>query len=211
MDTVKDLVAAFRDDEKDIKAPYFWSDSQLVRWSRQAVDRFCEITRSVYDSTSAFTTIDVLVGDSVFPRHPSIIDIASASIEGQNGRELEIQAPGSTPRSCLPTSGRTRLMVIDNANFRLYPAAPEPFTLQLEVLRRSLRPLEMDSRLTDVPADQREHLLLYLKHRAYRVNDAEMFDPARSADFLAEFEQACQTYYEVAGRARSPRNIKFSW
>lgn len=211
METVKDLVCAFREDEKDEVAPHFWSDGQLLRWSRQAVDRFCEITRSVYDGTSPFTTIDVRAGESVLPRHPCIIDIVSASIEGPGGRSLDIQAPGQTPRSCLPSNGSSRLLVVDNANLYLHPPAHIDFMLQLEITRRPVRQLELQSRLSDVPPSEREHLLLLLKHRAYRVNDAEVFDPAKADNYLAEFEQACQRYYEVAQQARRPGNIRFRW
>ena len=207
METVKELVCAFREDEKDAVAPYFWSDGQLLRWARQAVDRFCEITRSVYDSTSPFTTIDVQAGESVFPRHPCIIDIVSAGI---GGRQLDIHAPGETLRD-LPCSGATRLLVVDNANLTLHPPAQTDSTLSLQVLRRPVRPLELNSRLIDIPVSEREHLLLFIKHRAYRVSDAEVFDPAKADNYLAEFERACQRYYEVAQQARRPGNIRFRW
>lgn len=207
MDTVKELVQAFREDEKDEAAPHFWSDGQLLRWARQAVDRFCEITRSVYDSTSPFTAIDVQAGESVLPRHPCIIDIVSASI---GGRQLDIQAPGETLRD-LPSSGATRLLVVDNANLTLHPPAQTDSMLLLQVLRRPVRALEMNSRLIDIPVSEREHLLLFIKHRAYRVSDAEVFDPAKADNYLAEFERACQRYYEVAQQARRPGNIRFRW
>ena len=211
METVQELVEAFREDEKDAVAPYFWSDAQLVRWARQAVDRFCEITRSVYDSTSSFTTIDVRAGDDVFPRHASIIDIVSARIEGPNGRALDILAPGQRPASSLPSCGMTKAVVVDDSTLRIHPPAPHDFTLRLEVVRRPIRRLELQSKLTDVPVSAREDLLLFLKHRAYRVSDAEIFDPSKAADYLAEFEQACQRHYEVAHRARRSGAIRFRW
>jgi len=212
MKTVQDLVDAFRDDEKDAAGDgSFWSEGQLVRWANQAVDRYCEITRSVYDSSSSFTTLSVNAGDSEFCRHDSIIDIVSASILPPNKRDLNIEAPGQTPFSCLPTSGMTKLLVVDTKTLRLYPPAATDCTLQMQVIRRSLRTLEIESRLDDVPRHARETLLLYMKHRAYRVNDAEMFDPAKSANFLAEFEGECQTHYETAQAARRPGRIKSDW
>lgn len=212
MKTVQDLVDAFRDDEKDAAGNgSFWSEGQLVRWVNQAVDRFCEITRSVYDSTSSFTTLSVNAGDSEFCRHDSIIDIVSASILPPNKRDLNIEVPGQTPFSCLPTSGQTRLLVVDNTALRLYPPAVVDCTVQLQVIRRSLRALGAESRVDDVPRHARETLLLYMKHRAYRVNDAEMFDPAKSANFLAEFERECQTHYETAQAVSRSGRIKSDW
>lgn len=209
MNTVKDLVESFRDDEKDSSTAPFWSDSQLVRWANMAVARFCEKTRSVYDSTSAFTLIDYRAGESVYPRHHCIIDIVQAYTTGPNGRDLEVQAPGYTSQKDLPRTGMTKIMVVDNADLRLYPAPQEDGQLQLEVIRRPVKTLTIDSKLSDVPTTEREHLLLYIKHRAYRVNDAEIFDPAKSANFLAEFDQTCQEYYETASAGRRSGSIRY--
>lgn len=211
MDTVKELIDAFREDERDTVAPHFWTDAQLLRWARLAVDRFCEITRSVYDNSSSFTAVDVRAGETAFPRHHSIIDIISARIEGPNGRQLDILAPGQYESRELPRSGMTRALVVDNANINLQPAAPQDLTIKIEVLRRPARKLELASKLTDVPPSEREHLLLFMKHRAYLVSDAEVFDPAKTDSYLAEFERACQQHYEVAQRARRPANIRFRW
>lgn len=207
MDTVKDLVQAFRDDEKDAVAPYFWSDQQLLRWARQAVDRFCEITRSVYDSTSPFTELHFYQGEDAFPRHPCIIDIVRCVDE--RGRDVEVISPGHDQPS--PRSNVSPVLVVDNANLRLVPPPPEEGVINLQVIRRPVRQLGMDSLLTDVPVSEREHLLLFIKHRAYRVNDAEVLDPAKAANYLAEFERACQKYYETASTAAPSRNIRFRW
>jgi hypothetical protein len=212
METVQELVEAFRDDEKDAAGPNaFWSDPQLVRWARQAVDRYCEITRSVYDSTSPFTCVELKAGDTSVPRHPSIIDIVSASFPPPYKRDLAVEPPGRTPRSCLPTSGITRLLVVDSHDLRLYPPVATDCVLQLEVIRRPVRLLTLESRLTDVPPHARETLLLYMKHRAYRVHDAELFDPAKAADYLAEFERECQEHLETARAAPAAGLIKSSW
>ena len=46
METVSDLIKAFREDERDTVAPYFWSDSQLVRFANGALTAFAEKTKS---------------------------------------------------------------------------------------------------------------------------------------------------------------------
>lgn len=212
METVRELVEAFRDDEKDAAGPdAFWNDKQLVRWVNQAVDRYCELTRSVYDSTSPFTSVELRAGESVIPRHACIIDIVSASFPAPNKRDLDIQAPGRIPRSSLPTSGITRLMVVDSHDLRLYPPVPADCVLQLEVIRRSVRSLDIDCRLTDIPRHARETLLLYMKHRAYRVHDAELFDPAKADNYLAEFERECQQHLETSRAAPRAGLIRSSW
>jgi len=212
METVRELVEAFRDDEKDAAGTdSFWSDPQLVRWANQAVSRFCEITRSVYDSTSPFTLIELRAGESVIPRHACIIDIVSASFPAPNKRDLAIEPPGRTPRSCLPSSGATRLMVVDSHDMRLYPPVATDCELQLEVIRRQIRSLTLGCRLADVPPHARETLLLYMKHRAYRVHDAELFDPAKADNYLAEFERECQQHLETSRAAPRAGLIRSSW
>jgi len=209
METVKDLVEAFRDDEKDEAKHSFWSDTQLIRWVNQAIDRFCVKTRSIYDSTSDFTLIDCAAGESVFPRHACIIDVVQAYTVGANGRDLEVQAPGYTRQRDLPRTGMPKIVVVDNTDLRVYPPFVAANQIQLEVIRRPIRPVGMSERIPDVPVHEREHLLLYLKHRAYRVNDAEIFDPAKSANFLAEFDQACQEYFETATAGRRSGSIRY--
>lgn len=209
MDTVKELVQAFRDDEKDAEAPYFWSDAQLVRWLNLALSRFCEKTRCIHDCTSSFTLIDFLEGEAVLPRHHCIIDIVQARIEGPNGVDLEVEAPGYTRSRDLPRTGRPRLMVVDNTDLRLYAPPTEAGQLQLEVIRRPIKQVTINDRIPDVPVSEREHLLLYMKHRAYRVSDGEIFDPAKADNYLGEFDDRCQEYYDTAQSGRRSGPIRY--
>lgn len=212
MRTVEDLVAAFRDDEKDLVEPLLWSDRQLIRWANQAVSRFCEITRSVYDQSSAFTTIDLPAGEGCAPRHPCIIDIVQAWVTGPHERELDVISPGAAIRRRLPRDGSLGVVVVDDRHLRFHPVPQQAATIQLSVIRRPVSALQaLSSPLTDVPISERENLLLFMKHRAYRVSDAEVFDPAKADNFLAEFERACQVYHETAGTAAPSQPIRFKW
>jgi hypothetical protein len=214
-DVVSDLLKAFREDEKDAVAPYFWSDAQLLRFTNEALTAFAELTKSVYDDSSAITQIDLGAGEQELAYAEQILDVLEAStlIDGRE-QALEVVAPGVVPRTQQPTSGKPRLLIVNtNTNvMRLLPAPQGAGLLRLGVVRTPLRELGKDDRLADVPTQQRPHLLLYIKHKAYAVADAEVFDAARVARFKAEFEAECQRIYEDNLRRRSVRRpIRFRW
>lgn len=208
-ETVSDLIKAFRDDERDAVAPYFWSDSQLVRFANRALAVFAENTLSIVDDG---INVDFSAGDDTLPYHEFIIDVLDAQlVMGGKDWPLDVKAPVDAPRSRMPKTGRPSMLVVNGATgtMRLAATPQQDGQVRLTVIRRQKADLHKDSRLTDVNQAHRETLLLFIKHRAYSVNDGEMFDPAKAAGYLAEFNFECQRIYEAELRRRSAaRTIK---
>ena len=197
-ETVSDLIKAFREDEKDNVGPdYFWSDSQLTRYANGALAAFAEKTLSIVDDT---IEIPFSAGDDALPYPDYVIDVldAQAVIDGRDF-PLEVKAPADVRRSNLPRHGRPSLLVLNNAigSMRLAAVPQQAGSVKLTVIRRPIKELTKDGKLTDVGRVHREYLLLFMKHRAYNVNDAEMFDAAKSAGYLVEFNLECQRIYET--------------
>lgn len=210
--TVGDLIKAFREDERDNVAPFMWSDAQLERFANEALIEFAEQTKSIYDDETEAAVIDYRAGEQDLDLHPAVIDV----IEAYAGDfALRITAPGVVRRSALPSGGRPELLVLNlgSDRMRMYPAPATAGTLELLVVRKPLVEVRKSDSIPDVPADERRHLLLFIKHRAYNVADADIFDATRAAQFLAEFERACQGVYESALRRRSSvsQGIRFRW
>lgn len=208
-ETVSDLIKAFREDQRDEVAPHFWSDSQLVRFVNGALAAFAEKTKSIIDDGFELT---FAAGEDVLDYPSPIIDVIDAeiSISGRTWA-LDVRSPGEIRRSGLPKRGKVQLILADNAagRLRLVPAPAEVGTLNLQALRRPLKELNKDSRIPDVNPAHREYLLLHMKHRAYNVADAEVFDAAKAGHFLAEFNHECQRIYEDALlRRKGARTIK---
>lgn len=214
-DTVSDLIKAFREDEKDAVAPYFWSDAQLVRFANEALTAYAEKTKSIFDDSSPITEMEFEVGDSDLPYAEQIIDVIEAVIVvGTRERELAVKAPGAVRRSCLPKNGSPQLLIVGGSTNRmkLVPAAVEAGKVLLSVVRRPLKEATKDGAIPDVPASNRSHLLLFIKHKAYGVQDSELFDPVKARSYEVEFDRKCQSIYEDTLLRLSVNGpIKFRW
>ena len=202
-ETVSDLIKAFREDEKDSVGPdFFWTDLQLVRFANQALAAFAENTLSIVDDG---IVVDVSAGSDALPYPDYIIDVLDAQLViGEKDWPLDVKAPVDAPRSRMPKTGRPSMLVVNGAtgSMRLAAIPQQDGLVRLTVIRRQKDELRKDSRLTDVNRAHRETLLLHIKHRAYSVNDSEMFDPAKAAGYLSEFNFECQRIYEAELRRR---------
>lgn len=215
-ETVSDLIKNFRDDEKDAVEPYFWSDSQLVRFFNQALTAFAEKTRIVIDDSSDITAVDFSAGQAQLGYAPQIIDVIEVvSLISGRTTKLDVMAPGSVSRAAQGAEGRPRIVVLNESSgsLRLYPAPSVSGQLLLTVVRRPLKELLKSDSIPDVPAHNRHILLLGMKHYAYRIADSELFDPAKAFNFGNEFDLECQSIYEAAllRRAGSSRPTRFRW
>lgn len=210
--TVGDLIQAFREEASDLVEPYLWPDAFMLRTANEALVAFAEQTKSIYDDSSAAAVIEYTAGQQEFALHPAVIDVVEAYA---GGRQLKVVAPGVVRRSELPTGGLPELLVLGSSadQMKLYPAPQEAGTLELLVIRRPLAEVASAAAIPDVPSSDRPHLLLYMKGKAYGVQDVDSYDPAKSAQFYAEFARACQGVYENGLRRRSSasRGIRFNW
>lgn len=209
-ETVSDLIKAFREDERDAVAPYFWSDSQLVRFANGALTAFAEKTKSILDDGFE---LEFAAGEDVLDYPEAIIDVIDAEIAvGVKTWPIDVRSPGEIRRSRLPKSGKVCLVLADSTvgKLRLVPAPAAAGVLTLQAVRRPLKELAKDSKIPDVNPAHREYLLLHMKHRAYNVADAEVLDAAKATGFLFEFDRECQRIYEDALRRRGgARTIKY--
>lgn len=209
-ETVSDLIKAFREDERDAVAPYFWSDSQLVRFANGALTAFAEKTKSIIDDSFE---LEFAAGVDVIDYPAAIIDVLDAEVTaGGKAWPIDVRSPGEVRRSLLPKTGRVSLVLADSSagKLRLVPAPAVAGVLTLQAIRRPLKELSKDSKIPDVNPVHREYLLLHMKHRAYNVADAEILDAAKATGFLIEFDRECQRIYEDALRRRGgARSIRY--
>lgn len=203
IETISDLIKAFREDEKDnVGQEYFWSDTQLVRFANGALVAFAEQTLSIVDDS---VEVQFSAGQDVLPYAEHIIDVLDAELVlGERSWPLDVKAPADVRRSNLPRNGRPCLLVVNNSigSMRLAAKPQQSGIVRLTVIRRPVKELAKDSRIPDVNRAHREYLLLFMKHRAYNVSDAEVLDAAKAAGYLVEFNVECQRIYEAELRRR---------
>ena len=187
-----DLYEAFRSDVSDEAAPYLWQDVEVFRYMNDAYRMFVRKIGGVADFTSVATQIPVVTGDSVGVVHPSVLRVMSAYRVSDNTPLTILNGPGSAPPTTL--AGPVRAMVIGEqrgaARWTSIPAADD--TVQLSVYRLPLGNITGDAQeFTDVDEDHHIHLLDWMKHMAYRKQDAETFDRAKSDECAATFAYYC--------------------
>lgn len=210
-ETVGDLIKVFREDEKDLAIPPLWSDSQLLRFAEESLTAFADQTKSIIDDG---VEIDFIAGEDQLPYVEQIIDVLDAELViGERSWGLEVKSPAEVKRSRSPYSGRPAVLVASSspAKLRLVPKPKEAGLIRLTVIRRPMdKAVTKETKLTDINRAHRARLLLFIKHRAYNVKDAELFDGAKADGYLVEFNYECQRIYEDELRRRGgARTIRY--
>lgn len=217
-ETVELLIKAFREDEKDNVAPYFWSDSQLVRWANEGLTEFAEQTQSFYDDDSDITLIPYGVGEDRFELDPCILDVVDAWIDGSPSCRLErcLGGFGNAFRGgyWMAYNGCSSHFHFNPVGvLKLRPTPTGTGAIRLQVIRRPIRDLDKCDKIPDMLPSDRLHLLLYLAYKAYNVSDAETFDKTKSNNRYAEFLVKCQDAREasILRRGSCTRPIRSNW
>lgn len=217
-ETVGDLIRAFREDEKDAIAPYFWSDNQLIRWTNEALTEFAELSRSIYDEQSLVTLIPYGAGETRFELDPCIIDVLGAWVEGRPHCELRrnLMTFGNGFRGgyWLAYNGCSSHFHFDGVGaLHLHPKPSSAGEIRLRVIRRPVRDLAACDKIPDLLPGDRRHLLSYIAYKAYRVNEGETYSIESSNNHLARFESACQSALEksILRRGDCSRPIRSNW
>lgn len=217
-ETVESLIKAFREDEKDAVAPYFWSDSQLVRWINEGLTVFAEESRSFYDEDSLITQLPYAIGDDRFSLDPSIMDVVRAWVDGRPECCLTRWATGfgNAFRGgyWLAYNGCSSHFHFNPAGVLvLHPKPSESGLIRLLVIRRPLRDIQKGDCIPDMQPQDRRHLLSYMAYKAYRVSDSEIYDRAASDEHYASFAAACQKALEssILRRGSCARPIRSGW
>ena len=200
-----DLHDAFRSDVVDEVGPYLWTDAEIYRYMGDAYSMFVRLTGGVPDFSSAATAVPIVAGEPVADLHHSILRIMSATRRSDT-KPIEIINPtdvgklrasdyGQVKSIVMDTrSGPVRYMVIgmerDKARWVQVPEVDD--IADLIIYRMPLVPITgEDQALADVAEEHHIHLLNWMKHLAYKKQDADTFDAQASARGKADFESYC--------------------
>jgi hypothetical protein len=217
-DTVKSLIEAFREDEKDAIEPYFWSDRQLVRWTNEALTLFAEESHSFVDDSSDVTLIPYAIGEHRFALDPCILDVVDAWVEGHPQYRLTCHpiqfSNGFRGGYWLAYNGCSSHFYFDGAGMLcMHPKPSAAGELRLRVIRRPVRDLDKCDNIPDILPSDRRHLLSYIAYKAYRVNEGETYSIESSDRHLQRFEVACQRAREqsILRRGACSAPIRSNW
>lgn len=200
-----ELYDAFRSDVVDIAKPYLWSDDEVFRYMADAHSMFVRLTGGIADITSDATKVDIVAGEAESTLHPSILRIMSARLasgyqEVKVINMTDLQSYSQTDYGAVrqitldDQMGDVRFMIIGQqkgvCRWVSVPALDD--TALLHIYRIPLTVATgPDMEFTDVADEHHIHLLDWMEHLAYKKQDAEAFDTARSDRKASDFKTYC--------------------
>lgn len=206
-----ELLDLFRVEMNDAKKPYLWSDEFVIGAIDDAHKQFARRTDGIPDSTTPeVTVLPVVPGTDILALHPTIKKIRSAR-RSDNGRPVDvINQEDMTPRG-LYFDGRlgpVRALVLgmDDNQVRVWPMPDETVDVLLSVFRLPLATITDDEPF-EIPEQHHRHLLLWAKHLAYSVQDAETFDKTKAAEFEQRFLNYCDRAAAEQAKARHKTRV----
>ena len=218
--TSDDLYALFRSDVVDAVAPYLWSDTEVWGYMNDAYRMFARLTGGIPDASSALTRLTLTPGVATNTVSPLILRFRSAYLLS-DGTELKIINEADLPR--LATSdygqvnparrnlltgkvthmvtGMDRRATSGTVRWVYIPDAED--TVQLSVQRLPLETVESGFEFPEIGEEHHEHLMLWMKARAYGKQDAECFDRGRRDEYTQAFRTYCAEAKAEWNRYRS--------
>ncbi|MDP9895378.1 hypothetical protein J2W32_004476 [Variovorax boronicumulans] len=206
--TLAELIASFRVDSDDKarsqgggQGDLLWPDADVARWFGEAEEEAAIRKRLLFDDfTLAIVRIDVLAGQSSYALDSRMFEVSKARLlNATTGRHLEDlyittrEALDQHCRTWRDDRRRPGFFIQDDTRIVLPGIVDRAYTLRLEGYRTPLDPITADSdpegTTPEISAIHHRFLVHWVLHRAYGKQDADTFDPNRSAEALARFEQ----------------------
>lgn len=203
-----DLYALFRSDIVDVELPYLWSDTEVWGYMNDAYRMFVRLTGGIPDTTSALTRLTLTPGAATNKVSPLILRFRSAYLLS-DGTELKIINEAELPRQSSMDYGQLHLqrrnmlqgpveyMVTGmdrnavGGTVRWLRIPDKADTVQLSVQRMPLESVEPGFEFPEIGEEHHEHLMLWMKARAYGKQDAETFDRGRRDEYAQQFKDYC--------------------
>lgn len=197
---------AFREDVRDTQSPYLWTSSEVYRYANDAQNMFCRLQGGIADASSPLTQISASATEPFGTVSSKLLKIRYAARVSDNF-EVEIlnfedlQRAGTTDdygyyaRTGLDnTLGQVRSMIVgmESNKVRFVPIPDAAETISLIVYRMPLEDITGAGIDLEIDEQHHEHLLLWMKHRAYSKQDAETFDKGKAAEFETRFREYCR-------------------
>lgn len=207
MMTPGELLQRFRLEMVDTVEPYLWLDEEVFAYADSAQTWFARLTGGIADSSSHLTEIAVVPGESWYDLDPKILKLRTVTL-GSTGRRLDVVSPetaqdkGYVFRPGLTGAVRALITGAEDGKVRAWPVPNQADTLALSVLRLPFGRITADDCRIELPEQHHEHLLLWMKSRAYLKPDAETFDKSKSQDFEAAFRAYCSFVQAELSRQR---------
>jgi hypothetical protein len=202
----QELLCTFREDAVDDVAPYLWSDREVYRYINDAYFMFVRLTGGIADGSSAVTQITAATGVATTAIDPSIMRFRTATNTTNNNQPLRVinvqDVDNLTAEDYgiirsinqIDVPGPVQYMIIgEEEDYVRWVNVPvEDTAIQLVVERLPATPITRSrQKFTGVREEHHYHLLKWVRHLAYRKQDADTFDLVKSDQERDDFTAYC--------------------
>ena len=197
-----ELLAVFREEVFDLVAPYLWSDALIYRYIDDAQKQFCRDTYGIADARRF--KVNVLAdGTEWYKTDAHILKIRGAT-DHATGREVAlvpIEKMASNDMRFDGKAGHLKALItgLEKNMFRAWPIPNVASVVDLTVFR-----LPYDVGAGDDFEIDDQHvlpLLLWVKHKAYDVQDSETYNKQASDKYRAAWGAYCAAALVAQSRA----------
>lgn len=200
-----ELLGVFRAEVFDLVVPYLWSDALIYTYIDDAQKQFCRWTYGIEDARSFKLSIKA-DGTEWYAIDPLILKVRSATDQA-TGDEVPLIAVEKMRERGLKFDGkqgplRALITGLEKGNVRAHPVPNVASVVELATFR-----LPNDVAAGDDFEIDPQHilpLLHWVKHKAYGVQDAETYDPRKSAESEQKFRDYCAQAKVEQSRVRRP-------
>lgn len=197
-----ELRTLFRSEFSDAVAPYLIAETSVYAYINDAQRMFCRLTEGIEDGRSF--TIPVVGGVEWYPVDSAILKLRRV-VDRASGREVAVVNQEHAAAAGITFDGRAgplRALVtgVEKGFARVWPVPIVASTLSLETFRLpyAVGPGEE----LEIDEQHHEHLLLWVKHRAYGNQDAEVRDDRKAQEYEQRFRAYCALARSEQERAR---------
>lgn len=200
--TTTELLAIFREEVYDAVAPYLWSDALIYRYIDDAQKQFCRDTYGIADARSFKVNIKS-DGTEWYRYDPRILKVRGA-VFSDTGRKVPIipfEKMAEHGYSFNGSQGPLAALItgLEENTFRTVPVPNAVSTVNLTTFRLPEDVVAGDE--LEIAPQHHIHLLHWVKHRAYDVQDAETYDKKASEKYLNSHLAYCAKVLQEQSRA----------
>ena len=188
---LRELIDAAREEAHDLTKPYFWSDEFLTRAANDGEAEACRRGHLLRASNKVMCYATVTAGDPMIELSELIIDVIRVRcglevLDVTWADTLDEEELGWEDHIGSPTH---YLMDYETGFLRLYPTPVVDTEVRMTVLHLPVDEMSSDSDTPKIKKTSHPALVQWMLHRGYAIQDADSFDPQKSARALAEFEK----------------------
>jgi len=191
-----------RSEIDDAVAPYLVSDALVYAYINDAQKMFCRLTEGIEDATTY--TLAIASPTEWYALNPAILKLRRA-VNTATGRSVDLVNAEKAEARGIAFDGRTGplstlVLGLEKGKARAWPKPNAAATVALEVFRLPVNTTIGGS--FEIDEQHHLHLLLWVKHLAYGVQDSEVYDKRLSAELELGFRNYCAEARKEQERAR---------